>query len=35
LADVVFEEVRVFCRIDVFEGKLAQAFTTVGIGCRG
>lgn len=33
-ADVVFEEVRVFVEVDVFEGELAESFATVCV-CGG
>lgn len=30
---MVFEEVRVFVKVDGFEGKFSQAFPTVSVGC--
>jgi hypothetical protein len=30
---MVFEEVRVFVKVDGFKGKFSQAFPTVSVGC--
>lgn len=32
-ADVVLEEVGVFIKVDCFQGELAQALASVGVGC--
>ena len=31
---MVFEEVRIFVKVDRFEGKFSQSFPTVSVGCR-